>query len=208
MLKLGRKTPKQNRSKTTVEAIFGAVTHILNKEGVQNLTTNKIAEVAGVSVGSLYQYFKNKESIYEGILLKLTEENLDNFEKILKENDPRTIKIRDIISLIVKMHFDSLEKMDKLASLLLPYAPRILPPSHFKKSDDRIISFLIDRIAEYGIKIKPQNQELAFFVCAQSVRSVILMSFINRAPEDREAIMNELIDMLSVYLEGSENLKE
>jgi AcrR family transcriptional regulator len=47
-----------------------AAARILNGEKKENFTTNKIAEVAGVSIGSLYQYFKNKESIIEDILLR------------------------------------------------------------------------------------------------------------------------------------------
>jgi AcrR family transcriptional regulator len=201
MLKLGRKDPKQSRSKDTVDAIFGAVTHILGKEGAVGLTTNKIAEVAGVSVGSLYQYFKNKESIFEGILLKFTEDNLKSFEKILSEMDPEGVKIRDIITLIVKSHFDTIIKMEKVTSVLFQYAPQVIPHTHFKKSDERIINFLMQKIEEHKIPIAPAHKEQAFFVCSQAVRSVLFMTFLNRKAEEREIIMNELIEMLSGYLE-------
>lgn len=201
MLKLGRKDPKQERSKSTVDAIFGAVTHILNKDGVDHLTTNKIAEVAGVSVGSLYQYFKNKESIYEGILLRLINNNLERLEKILKETKS-DVKIRDIIELIIRTQFESFQKMDKVASVLLEYAPKVLPASHFKKVDERIIAFLVEQVKIHNVKIRPQNQEAAFFVCSQAVRSVILMTFVSKPSDEREVYINELIDMLTIYLEA------
>ncbi len=57
-----RKLPKQERSQATVEAILTATTHILTEEGYNKLTTNRVAELAGVSIGSLYQYFPNKEA--------------------------------------------------------------------------------------------------------------------------------------------------
>lgn len=201
MVKTGRKDPQQSRSKGTVEAIFGAVTHILNKDGALHLTTNKIAEVAGVSVGSLYQYFKNKESIYEGIILRLTEENLASLERILSETKPETIKIRDVITMIVTNHFATLQKMDKVATVILEYAPKVLPASHFKRADDRTIKFLLDTVKKNNVKIRPENQEIAFFVCVQAVRTAMVMSFLNRQAEEREKIMNELIEMLSIYLE-------
>lgn len=201
MLKLGRKAPKQGRSRETVEAIFGAVTHILNKDGVDHLTTNKIAEVAGVSVGSLYQYFKNKESIYEGILLRLLENNLVKLETQLKEMDPSKIQIRHIIENIIRTQFESFQRMDKVASVLLEYAPKVLPPEHFKKVDQRIITFLIDQINVHNIVLRPKNHEIAFFICSQAVRSVLLMSFLSRQAEEREIIINELVDMLATYLE-------
>ncbi len=201
MLKLGRKDPKQSRSKITVDAIFGAVTHILNKDGVAHLTTNKIAEVAGVSVGSLYQYFKNKESIYEGILLRMTEENLIAFENILKTSRPNSVQIKDIIKVVVDNHFQSMQKMDKVAAVLLEYAPKVLSAAHFKKADERIIKFLMNQINEHKIEINPKNKEQAFFVCSQAMRSVLFMSFLNRSAEERELIKNELIQMLTSYLE-------
>lgn len=55
--------PKQLRAQTTVDAILQAADIIVGREGYDNATTNRIAEVAGVSIGSLYQYFPNKESI-------------------------------------------------------------------------------------------------------------------------------------------------
>ena len=201
MLKLGRKHPKQGRSKVTVDAIFGAVTHILSKDGPVGLTTNKIAEVAGVSVGSLYQYFKNKESIFEAILLKFTEDNLNTFEKILKDMKKDEVEIRDVITLIVNSHFETILKMEKVASVLFQYAPQIIPHTHFKKSDERIIKFLMEETEKHHISVRPVNKEQAFFVCVQAVRSVLFMSFLNRKAEERKMIMEELIDMLSTYLE-------
>ncbi len=58
-----KKQPKQNRSRVTVEAIIEATTRILEREGRTALTTNRVAQVAGVSVGALYQYFPNKEAL-------------------------------------------------------------------------------------------------------------------------------------------------
>jgi AcrR family transcriptional regulator len=200
MLKLGRKDPKQGRSKETVDAIFGAVTHILNKDGADHLTTNKIADVAGVSVGSLYQYFKNKESIYEGILLRLINEGLERLERILTEQKTDVV-IRDIIGLIVSTQFESFQKMDKVSTVLLEYAPKVLPASHFKKADERIISFLIEQVKKHNVQIDPKNQEAAFFVCSQAVRGTMLMTFVSKKSDEREVIMSELIDMLTTYLE-------
>lgn len=58
-----RRRPKQARAQATREAIFQATAQILESEGEARLTTNRIAEVAGVSIGSLYQYFADKQAI-------------------------------------------------------------------------------------------------------------------------------------------------
>src|SRR5262249_41552399 len=58
-----RKTPRQERSRATVEALLEATTDILIREGYAKLTTNRIAERAGVNIASLYQYFPGKDAI-------------------------------------------------------------------------------------------------------------------------------------------------
>lgn len=66
-----RKTPMQGRSKATCDAVLEAAARILVEEGRQALTTNRIAERAGVSVGSLYQYFPGKEAILAELLREM-----------------------------------------------------------------------------------------------------------------------------------------
>src|SRR6201996_9435868 len=58
-----RKRPKQSRSTELVAAILEAAAQVLASEGAQRFTTARVAERAGVSVGSLYQYFPNKAAI-------------------------------------------------------------------------------------------------------------------------------------------------
>ncbi|QOZ23200.1 MULTISPECIES: TetR family transcriptional regulator [Bradyrhizobium] len=58
-----RKQPQQARSTELVSAILDAAVQVLTKEGAQRFTTARVAEKAGVSVGSLYQYFPNKAAI-------------------------------------------------------------------------------------------------------------------------------------------------
>ncbi|XBS68128.1 TetR/AcrR family transcriptional regulator [Acerihabitans sp. KWT182] len=59
-----RKIPRQARSVVTVEAIYDAAIQVLLAEGPTRLTTTRVAERAGVSVGSLYQYFPHKQSLF------------------------------------------------------------------------------------------------------------------------------------------------
>ena len=58
-----RKAPRQRRSRQLVEDILEAAIRVLSREGASRFTTARVAETAGVSVGSLYQYFPNKEAI-------------------------------------------------------------------------------------------------------------------------------------------------
>lgn len=84
-----RKKPSQIRGKSTVDFIIEATKKIIINEGYEYATTNHIAEVTGVSVGSLYQYFPNKEAI----VLALIEETVS-----LAANRVRT-KLRELMDI-------------------------------------------------------------------------------------------------------------
>ena len=63
-----RKRPRQQRSRQMVDTLIDATAQVLAARGLDHVTTNHIAEQAGVSVGSLYQYFPDKESLIEALL--------------------------------------------------------------------------------------------------------------------------------------------
>lgn len=85
---LPRKRPKQSRSQLLVKSIQEACLRILNEEGADQLTTQHIADVAGINIASLYQYFPNKEAvlttIYEEELKKRSSEASRQIQQILK----------------------------------------------------------------------------------------------------------------------------
>ena len=66
--KTTRRTPKQERSESTVACILDAAAQVLLREGYARTTTNRIAERAGISIGSLYQYFDHKDAIFDALL--------------------------------------------------------------------------------------------------------------------------------------------
>lgn len=62
-----RKAPRQARSRATVDVIVTAGARVLDMHGWAGFTTNEVAEVAGVSIGSVYQYFPNKLALVDAI---------------------------------------------------------------------------------------------------------------------------------------------
>ena len=69
-----RKSPKQTRAKHTVDTIIDATAQILEKEGSAGLTTNYLATKSGFSIGTIYQYFPNRESILLALIARQREE--------------------------------------------------------------------------------------------------------------------------------------
>lgn len=80
-----RKKPTQARSGATVEAIYTATIQVLLRDDLAKLTTTRVAERAGVSVGTLYQYFPNKDALLYAILLNHFDELARAFEDIALE---------------------------------------------------------------------------------------------------------------------------
>lgn len=78
-----RKTPVQARSGVTVDAILEAAAHILESEGLDGYTTNAIAKRAGVSIGSLYQYFPNKDAVTAALVLRDSADMASRLEGVL-----------------------------------------------------------------------------------------------------------------------------
>ena len=81
-----RKKPKQKRSKLMVDNILEASIRVLKQHPYQQFTTNRVAEAAGISIGSLYQYFPNKQSMLLELEIRTVNEMIGNVEKLLFED--------------------------------------------------------------------------------------------------------------------------
>jgi AcrR family transcriptional regulator len=76
-----RKTPRQARSRQTVDVILEAAACILAERGLDGFTTNHIADRAGVNISSLYQYFPNKLAILEALQTRHMKAPDDNYPR-------------------------------------------------------------------------------------------------------------------------------
>lgn len=81
-----RREPRQGRSRETVAAVMEAVARVIRREGVGAITTNRIAEAAGVSIGSLYQYFPDKQAIFSALHERHVEDVHRVIERALAEH--------------------------------------------------------------------------------------------------------------------------
>jgi AcrR family transcriptional regulator len=113
-----RKVPGQARSRATVEAIVEAATQVLGRRGWASFTTNEVAEVAGASIGSLYQYFPNKLSLIEAIRRRHFAEVIGVLERACAEPDESGVDV--LIDGMVRLH----SAHPSLHKALLEEAPR------------------------------------------------------------------------------------
>ena len=98
-----RKTPQQSRSVTTVQAIYAATIQVLLKAGQERLTTVRVAERAGVSVGTLYQYFPNKQSLLFAVLEQHMDRVTSAVEEVCSANhfQPLEVMVTELVNRFV-----------------------------------------------------------------------------------------------------------
>jgi AcrR family transcriptional regulator len=113
--------PKQLRARQTVEAILDSVIGILKREGFDAITTNRIAEVAGVSIGSVYQYFPDKGAIFAA----LHRRHIDEIDRVIQAElvEHASSSLRDLIRGLVEAMIGAHTKDPELYELLLAEVP-------------------------------------------------------------------------------------
>jgi AcrR family transcriptional regulator len=101
-----RRVPRQRRARATVEAVLDAVARVVKREGTARLTTNRIAEAAGVSIGSLYQYFSDRRAILVALRDRHVAEMGAVVERRLVDHAAATLPalIRGLVEALIEAH--------------------------------------------------------------------------------------------------------
>jgi AcrR family transcriptional regulator len=99
-----RKEPRQARSRATIDAVLDAAAHILGDRGWTGLTTNAVAEMAGVSIGSLYQYFPNKLALIEAVRRRHFDEVLMVLRAAADDRMARQKRIEALVDGMIAVH--------------------------------------------------------------------------------------------------------
>lgn len=113
-----RRVPRQRRARHTVEAVLDSVVRILKREGIAAVTTNRVAEVAGVSIGSVYQYFPDKRAIF----IALHERHIEAIDRMVEAkllehaNSPVDALLRSMIEAMIEAHESDPELYELLYS--------------------------------------------------------------------------------------------
>jgi AcrR family transcriptional regulator len=118
-----RRWASQERSRATVDALLEATTRVLIKEGYDRASTNRIAEVAGVSIGSLYQYFPSKEALVAAVIDRHAQEISEVTRKALVKAAALPIEAaaREFVSVAIDGH----RVNPKLHGVLAEQIPRV-----------------------------------------------------------------------------------
>jgi len=177
-----RKTPRQERSLRTVERILDAATRIFHEQGYAGATTNDIADEANLSIGSLYQYFPNKDAVLVALTKRHIESTTSGLAKLLGQlpPDPDMERIvRKVVDFLLTQH-----EHDDLHLLVMHEAPRT---HEINIALDQARSMLVDitsHLLTVRIEDRQRRELIARMVVATidaSVHDVILRQTKGRA---------------------------
>jgi AcrR family transcriptional regulator len=165
-----RKLPQQDRSRVTVEAILEATTHILTEEGYEKANTNRIADRAGISIGSLYQYFPNKESLIAALMEQHSNEIVELVEIKLQLlfNAPLEVAISELVKAVIAAHTIN-PRLHQVLNEEIPLSARL---QQMQKADERIGKMLRAYLSRCQEHIHPQNMDITIFILSRTVESL------------------------------------
>ncbi|SFW87748.1 TetR/AcrR family transcriptional regulator [Amycolatopsis australiensis] len=195
-----RKQPRQVRAELTRQRILTAAAHVFAEHGYAAGTTNRIAERAGISIGSLYQYFPNKDAILAELLTRHLDDGTANTERIQRAELPGPIE--DILRVFVRGAIESHLGDPQLLRVLLEQAPRsnelLDKVARLKQSLVSYVQGLFDRHPE----VRVTDTETAARLVVTTTELVVHQLVADREPVDVGRLEHELVAMLTRYVKG------
>lgn len=188
---LPRRRPKQDRSRETVEVILQATAQILSREGRERLTTNRIARVAGVSIGTLYQYFPDREAILAELARRYEERFLEQLMDRLGHLG--TLRLREavpaFVQFIVEMHAEDPRLHNELAAAVPDAQRRLLG------------DFTRAYLEAHREEVRPKDLDLAAYVALEAGEALVHGTALREPDRLRDPrFLDEVADLMIRYL--------
>lgn len=146
-----RKSPRQARAQATCAAIRQAAAHILVAGGQGALTTNRIAERAGVSIGSLYQYYPSKEAILAEMIREMRQDMWRDIHGAAERSD--NADLRDLAEALIRASVAHHAKAPELARQLEQVEQDLPPDRETQQIDGNLRALLVGLLADRGVAV-------------------------------------------------------
>jgi AcrR family transcriptional regulator len=195
-----RKKPAQERSKETVRALLQAAARILEQEGYERTSVNRIADVAGVSVGSLYQYFPTKEALVAAVAHKLSDDMLAVFQEGLHED--AMLPFHDAVRAVVVRTVRAFRVNPRLRQIIVEELPESVIGSTefdawFAEALGAYFEFHRDHVFAPHAE-RPRDAKLAIALLMAAVEAAAKVASLRGDPED--VVVDELTHMVLGYV--------
>lgn len=195
-----RKKPQQARSRAMVDALIEATARVIAQRGLDGTTTPAIAEAAGVSVGSLYQYFDGKDALITALLDKL----VSDLARVLdiQESESQAMPLREMVRSAIGLTLAFMRSNEGLYLELARNWHR-LPVDHVADTLQDVILersrlYFLQHQLEYPIRDLP----VRLFIAYNSTLFTLMRLMSQEGSRvSQEAVVDSLVDMITHLLE-------
>jgi AcrR family transcriptional regulator len=195
--------PRQERARETVAAILEAAAQLIAKDGYAATSTNRIAARAGVSIGSLYQYFPNKEAILAGLIERHQQAVTPVIERSLEDFRnpaiPFDAALRGLFQRLAEVHADN-PRLNRALTEEVPH------PEGVRDLEREAVRAYVAQVTD--ILARRPEIRLAHHAAAGHVfvRTITTLSrwIVHDPPEDvsRDDLVDEAVRLLAAYARG------
>lgn len=193
-----RKSPVQARSNASVDAICEATIQVLLSVGKERLTTTKVAARAGVSVGTLYQYFPNKSSLLQAVLRKHMEDVTRAIEIVCAEQ--RGVALEQMADVLVKAFLAAKLKHVEASKALYYVSDDVGGAEIVRQLGVRGVKAIGEMLESSGSRFSEDVQVMAATVMAAMSGVSRRMLEASEVPETRDAMRDGLQVMVQAYV--------
>jgi AcrR family transcriptional regulator len=194
-----RKKPRQARSQETVEALLEATARVLVSAGYDRASTNRIAEAAGVSVGSLYQYFPGKEALVAALI----ERHSGQIRALVlsRMSGAAGAPLEEAVRGVVEAVFEAHRIDPKLHRLLHEQVPRVGRLARLLDDMREVEEVLARFLEERRGELAPRDLRAAAHVIVVATEAAVHGAALRERSElGPGAVLDALVEMIVRYL--------
>lgn len=197
-----RKQPTQARAQATMESILRAAAHILKTKGYAACSTNAVAKKAGVSIGSLYQYFPSKEALVAALAEQHAQEGYELLLESVREAMAKTRSLEDsvrhAIGAMVRLHSADPDFHRVLIEQLASNPSGLHAVRRLSNQSAALVRTWLEAHQD---QLRPLDLDAATYVLVTSVEAVTHLRLVDRpAHVDTEALVRELSELVLRYV--------
>jgi len=198
-----RKQASQQRSRATVDALIEATARILVREGFDRASTNRIAEQAGVSVGSLYQYFPSKEALVAAVMERHNRSLMQVVREALAEVAalPMQQAARKLVAAAIKAHRID-PKLHRVLAEQIPHTGKLENIEAFNRETYALFRSYLEAHCD---EFRTLDLGLAAFVCVTSIEALTHTAVLHHSEflsdEATETLIDEATRLVVRYLQ-------
>jgi AcrR family transcriptional regulator len=193
-----RKIPRQVRAQVTVSAILEATAHILAESGYEPLTTNHVAQKAGVSIGSLYQYFPSKEALVGELMDRHCDRMNALFGEVFLKS--RRQAPRELTRAIVGAIYRAKRENPALSRVLREQLPRMGRLRRLEESLEQITEVVANYLEQHAHLLRVGDPRRAAFYAVEIGESLTMASVIKRPDDDPDTVIDEISEIVVRYV--------